>query len=223
MHSNASKKEKETAQSTGHENISSIKIQHRGLMTILSDMGFRGSASEKTFHDYIKSLRKLGMPVSSAEAPRNGHMIVYSYENVVDLALALSLRVYHVIPDSVLRELVRARPVLHRLYRQAYHERSTGLGSPVRVGSGSASLMVQGIYLDLKLNHVAGRLVSFGPPTALSPFEAVRTLTDTNIASRAFRPFPLSVLCEQIVSRSKEAMVADEEQDQVAAGSVFIS
>lgn len=209
MPSNASKKEKETAQTTGHENISAIKIQHRGLMTLLSDMGFRGNASEKTFHDYIKSLRKLGVPVSSAEAPRNGHMIVYSYENVVDLALALSLRVYHVIPDTVLRELVHARPVLHRLYRQAYHERSTGLGSPVRVGSGSATVVVQGVYLDLKLDHVAGRLVSFGPPTVLTPLEAVRTLTDANIASRAFRPFPLSTLCEQIVSRSRQAMSAD--------------
>jgi hypothetical protein len=116
MHSNRSKKEKETAQVARNENISSIKIQHRGLMTILSDMGFRGNTSEKTFHDYIKSLRKLGVPVSSAEAARNGHMIVYSYENVVDLALALSLRVYHVIPDTVILQFVRARPALHRLY-----------------------------------------------------------------------------------------------------------
>ena len=52
----------------------------------------------------------------------------YSYCHVMELALTLSLRVYHVVPDSVLREVIHYRSPLFRLYRKAYRNGAVALG-----------------------------------------------------------------------------------------------
>lgn len=187
--------------------LSNIELRYGSVVRILVEMGFRGSTSEHTFNDYIKSLRKLGLPVSSKTAPRKGHAIIYSFENVMDLVLAFLLRVYNGVPDAVLRQLVEARPELHRLYWLAYRDRCSGLGSPFRIGKGDGSFEIAGVFLDLKLNHAGGRLVGFGPPVALSPMEAFARFAQSDITSRAFLPMRLSELCERVAGLARQEMM----------------
>src|SRR6266700_3936827 len=111
-----------------------IELHHGEALWVLARLGFQGAASKSTFYEYIKSLRKLGTPFEPGKIgfARRG-LANYSYYHLMELALALTLRVYHVVPDSVLAEIIRYRMSLYRHYRRAYAERCTGLGAPLAV------------------------------------------------------------------------------------------
>jgi len=181
-----------------------VELRYGDIFEILTRLGFRGSTSRKTFNDYLKSLRKLNLPVVASEAPRQGRVILYSYENVMDLVVALTLRVYHVIPDTVLKALVAARGELHPIYRQAYVERRTGIGMSLQLRSAEGSLEVAGVFLDLNIDHSGGKLVRFGPPKALTPLEALERFARSGDATRAFLPIPISKLSEKIAEFCQE-------------------
>jgi hypothetical protein len=51
----------------------------------------------------------------------------YSYCHLMELAIVLSLRVYHIVPDSVIKGIIRYRSQLHRFYGQAHAQRRTGV------------------------------------------------------------------------------------------------
>ena len=78
----------------------------------------------------------------------------------MELALALTLRVYHVVPDSVLAEIIRYRTRLDRHYHRAYAERCSGVGTPVTVeGADHSPIHLRGVFLDLQINFSGGKLV----------------------------------------------------------------
>ena len=49
-----------------------------------------------------------------------------TYNHIMELALIQAFRVYHVVPDSILREIEKNRDRLQELYRRAYTLRSKG-------------------------------------------------------------------------------------------------
>ena len=90
-----------------------IRLHHGQALWVLTQLGFQGAASERTFKEYIKSLRKLGTPFARGEVgPSRRSRANYSFYHLMELALILTLRVYHVVPDSVLTELVQHRRTL---------------------------------------------------------------------------------------------------------------
>ena len=178
-----------------------LKLHHGQALWLLTELGFRGTATQRTFYEYIKSLRKLGVPFDAAEIghAHRGPSKNYSYYHLMELALALSLRVYHIVPDSVLIEIIRHRKRLYGHYRRAYAERSSGRGEPVVFEiNGQPPVRMRGIFLDLQLNFSGGRLVQFGPPKSLSPYQAVsifaelRSRRSGSAPDRAFPPFGTS-------------------------------
>ena len=110
------------------EMLPKIGLRHGEALWVLSRLGFQGNASKSTFYEYIKSLRKLGTPFERGKIGygRRG-LANYSYGHLMELSLALTLRVYHVVPDTVLTDVVRCRKTLYQCYRRAYIERSSGL------------------------------------------------------------------------------------------------
>jgi len=178
--------------------LDSIALRYGRVVEILEQMGFRGQASHSTFNEYIKSLRKLGIPVFGQKATRRGRVIMYSFENTMDLVLALLLRVYGTVPDPVLKGFLAARRTLHPIYRRAYAERRSGLGKPIRLALGSGTIEVAGVFLDLRLVYAGGRLLSFGPPEAISPGQALARYAASEVATAVFMPIRLSPLCEEV-------------------------
>ena len=189
----------------GPSELSGIELRYGDLFSMLTALGFRGDASKKTFNDYIKSLRRMGLPVTASKAPRHGRQIIYSYENVMDLVLALTLRVYHVIPDAIIRALVDARDQLHPIYRKAYQDRRSGLGAPLRMTAAGRRLELSGVFLDLNIEYAAGRLVRFGPPEALTPYQAIERFARTDNVARAFLPIPISTLAERVFELCRQS------------------
>lgn len=184
-----------------------IALNHGRALWVLRELGFSGNTSDSTFYEYIKSLRKLGTPFRPGEIGlvRRGRAN-YSYYHVMELALALTLRVYHAVPDSVLVQIIRHRRSLYRHYRRAYAERCSGLGTRTEIHTGTgATFALSGVFLDLQINFSGGRLVSFGPPKALSPAEALQTFAGRDLAARAFLPINLSHLAERVITLALSA------------------
>ena len=178
-----------------------IELHHGEALWVLARLGFQGAASKSTFYEYIKSLRKLGTPFGRGKVrlARRG-LASYSYCHLMELALALTLRVYHVVPDSVLAEIIRYRTRLDRHYRRAYAERCSGVGTPITVeGADHSPIHLRGVFLDLQVNFSGGKLVKFGPPKTLSPFEALAVFAERDVAARALLPINLSLLSERLV------------------------
>jgi hypothetical protein len=190
------------------DRLPDIELYHGRAIWVLSKLGFRGTASESTFREYIKSLRKLGVPFDRARIARKrrGRLKKYSYDHLMELALVLYLRVYHVVPDSVLIEIIRYRKSLYRHYRQAYVERCSGRGSPVAVKIGRRPpIKMRGLFLDLQMNFSGGKLTRFGPPRSLSPSQAIAAFAERDRAARALLPLSLSLLSERVIALSLRA------------------
>jgi hypothetical protein len=144
-------------------------------MWLLMRLGYGAGVSRTTFYEYIKSLRKLGIPFGQGSIKSQDKTLAdYTYCDVMELAITLSLRVYHVVPDSVLREIIRNRARLHQLYRRSYTQRQTGNGSPTfLVSKDGRSIEMRGLFLDLGIRFSGGQLVKFGPLKLLSRGEAL--------------------------------------------------
>jgi len=189
------------------ELLPEISLRHGQAIWLLTELGFGGDATQATFYEYIKSLRKLGIPFDNrAVGTTRGGAVKYSYQNLMELALALTLRVYYVVPDSVLVGIIQYRRSLYGHYRRAYAERCTGKGAPIALkAEGCPPICMRGVFLDLQLNFSGGRLVKFGPPRALSPHAAASVFAKGRIAARALLPISLSPLSERVVGLSLRA------------------
>jgi hypothetical protein len=179
-----------------------IELRHGQALWVLSRLGFQGTASKSTFYEYVKSLRKLGTPFERGKIgfERRG-LANYSYCHLMELALALTLRVYNIVPDTILVEIVRYRRTLYRHYHRAYAERRSGLGAPIEFeAAGHMPFTVRGVFLDLQIDFSGGTLTAFGPPKVLSPYDALGNFIKRDIAARALLPINVSLLSERLVS-----------------------
>ena len=181
-----------------------IRLRHGQAIWLLTELGYRGAASKDTFYEYIKSLRKLGIPFGRAKfvTKHGGRRLAgYSYCHLMELAIALSLRVYHVVPDSVLREIIRYRSRLYRFYRKAYKQRRSGPGAPIAIiRHRQKPVEFRGLFLDLNIDFSGGDLVHFGPPRLLSSAEALRGFSASIVSASPFLPTSLSLLSERLIT-----------------------
>jgi hypothetical protein len=190
--------------------VPDIRLTHGRAVGVLEAMGFSAGVGRPTFNDYIKSLRKLGVPFSRKTAVDGGRRnVLYSYNNMMELAVALNLRVYGILPDRLVSGIIQYRNELYSLYRRAYIEYLTGLGAPVRVmAKGRAEFEMSGVYLDLRIRSGGGRAIQFGPPRALSPFEALRVYSKLDNHGREHLPFNLSALAILLVEQAERTPTA---------------
>jgi hypothetical protein len=182
--------------------LPSIELRHGQVLWLLTELGYGTGVGRSTFFEYVKSLRKVGIPFprrSFRSKPKT--LASYSYYDVMELALTLSLRLYHVVPDSVLNEVIRNRSRLHQLYRKAYANRLTGKGSAIALKTPGRRGVIElrGLFLDLDIRFSGGRLVSFGPPKLLTPADVLAMFAHRMVSGRMFLPFSLSMLSEQVV------------------------
>jgi hypothetical protein len=185
-----------------------ITLRHGQALWLLTELGYRGPVSSSAFYEYIKSLRKLGIPFGNEKfLTKVGKRLAgYSYCRTMELTLTLSLRVYHVVPDALLRGIVQYRNQLDRFYRRAYRQRDSGPGSPIKIEvEGHEPIELRGVFLDLNVRFSGGQLVRFGPPKLLSPVEALRKFSQGTSLARPLMPINLSGLSEQVVSKALRA------------------
>jgi hypothetical protein len=183
-----------------------IRLRYGQVLWLLTQLGYSAGVRRDTMHEYVRALRKLGIPFGTLkfQTEQGRRLAEYSYCHLMEVTIVLSLRVYHVIPDSVLRGVIRYRRQLNRLYRQAYEQRRSGLGKPFVVKKGGRKLIeLRGLFLDLNIRFSGGRLVRFGPPRLLSSSEALERFGEST--GRTFPPMNLSLLSERVVTLASAA------------------
>jgi hypothetical protein len=154
-----------------------IKLLHGEALWVPARLGLQGKASKSTFYEYIKSLRKLGIPFEHGKigSGRRG-LAKYSYCHLMEFALVLTLRVYHVVLDAILAEIVRYRRTLYRYYHRIYADRE--LRTRISVEPPSHALIEVRYSSTCKsINLSGGTLMGFGQPRLLSPKVSQPSLT----------------------------------------------
>jgi hypothetical protein len=180
-----------------------LQLRHSVAVQLLADMGFQGATTAPTFNEYIKSLRKLGLPFGRGESRSGVRLAAYSYNHIMELAVVLSLRVYNAVPDAVLIELVRHRPILYDLYAEAWRRRRASgrrRGFTLRSRDGTVRLYC-GAYLDLQIVHDGRHLLGFGPPRLVDAVEAVRMFAAAPETGQAIMPVKISAIAESLGER----------------------
>jgi len=178
--------------------LTEIALTHGRALWVLRHLGF-GQGAESTFNYYVKSLRKLGVPFAPNESEKwEGRLAFYSYEHLVELSLALTLRTYGILPDAVLGGLIRYRSHLNAIYREAYEQRHRITKISIHSSQSHPCIEVLGVYLDLQMKFCGRQLVSFGPPRLVRPWAALREFVDTFANSRPVLPVHISALAEQV-------------------------
>jgi len=192
------------------QTLPKIRLRHGQVLWLLTELGYRGDVSESAFYEYIKSLRKLGIPFGRArfQTRPTRRLAGYSYCHLMELTMTLSLRVYHVVPDAVLRGIKHYRRELYRFYRRAYAQRRSGAGTLLTITiTKSRPIELRGLFLDLNIEFSGGRLLRFGPPKLLSPAETLARFSEGTSSGRAFIPLSLSLLSERVISLALRAPV----------------
>lgn len=185
--------------------LAEISLTHGRALWVLRQLGFGGGA-ETTFNYYVKSLRKLGVPFTPDESrKREGGLAFYSFEHLVELSLALTLRTYGILPDAVLGGLVHYRSHLYAIYRDAYEQRHRITKISARSIRRQPCIEVLGVYLDLQMEFSGRHLVNFGPPRLVSPWAALREFFDASGRSKPILPVHISALAERVAELSIRA------------------
>lgn len=191
------------------DEIEAIHLSHGQALWVLSQLGFSAGVTAGTFNYYIKSLRKLGVPFKRGEyGLGRARLAKYSFNHLMELSVALSIRVYGILPDVVVRGLTRFREDLYTCYRKAYLESGCGSGAPIFIsaaGCRDPGFSMRGVYLDLQLTYAAGQLSSIGPPQTLKPFEALAWLAQAEAPARAHPPLNLSQTAVKVAELMKRA------------------
>jgi hypothetical protein len=187
------------------DSIPHLALTHGQTIWLMTELGLHHGVSTSTFNYYIKSLRKLGIPFAKGKGQSEGHRhVTYDFEELMELTVALLLRVYGTLPDTVVMGLRDFRDELRPIYRQAYFDTAKSTYPLARVSEpGSNHFAIGGLFLDLNIRYSAGQLIEFGPPKAVSPFEAVATFAHAEVPSRSYLPLNMTVVAEMIVGRTR--------------------
>jgi len=184
--------------------LDDLKLRHGQALWVLNALGLSAGVTRQTFNEYIKSLRKLGVPFKRGDPGLDRQRLAeYSFPHLMELSIILGTRVYGMLPDVVARALISFRGNLRGHYYKAFLERDSGLGAPIFVTSGgrkNSGFPMSGVYLDLRLTYSAGQLSSIGPPEIMGPFDALARFAQAISPARPHTPLNLSNTAMQVAT-----------------------
>jgi hypothetical protein len=151
----------------------------------------------------LRYLRQVDIPFREATRGRGrGNPLTYSYEEAVDVAVALKALRRNVQPHLVRTFLLNNRPVLRPLYRQALEEQPVGALETDWVKSRGSIIAVleQEYFLRLhnRYSETPGR-VELVPPGAAHRFEHVFSLQEHMADGTTVVNIPLTRLILDLV------------------------
>jgi len=178
-----------------------LVLTHGQAVWVLSHMGFRTGDSASAFDSYIKYLRRAGLPFAEEELGVGaGQNVVYRYDHLMELAVALALRAQAILPGDIVQILAAQRAKLRPIYRRAYSDRNSGLGAPCPVKlPGRRQFMVAGVYLDLNLMYGETGFLGYSDPRPIGPADAVELFGTSHRAQHVRGLLNLSELAEDVV------------------------
>ena len=200
-----SKRESGASQDNEADAIPRLALTHGQTIWLMGDIGLRQGVSLSTFNYYVKSLRRLGIPFEKGKGQTEGRRhVTYDFEELMELTLALLLRVYGWLPDDVAAGLRDFREDLRPIYRLAYRDSLSRIHPSARLSAANGDhILVEGLFLDLNIRYAAGRMIDFGPPRTISPFEAMSAYARSQNPARAYLALNVTALAEMIIGGSR--------------------
>lgn len=164
------------------------------------------------FNEYIKFLRRSGIPFDAQEGSGTGVFLKYNYFQVMELAIALLFRWHGISNKDLPKLLIAIRAKLHKAFLVAWIERETGLGKSLQVQTGpiAGEVALEGVYLDLCLKYFEGELkylhnTKTGELLVMGPGELIASLSDPGLRRRNFSPIiHLSLMARQLIEIAKK-------------------
>ena len=171
---------RQTPRTNKGELVPLLALRHGHVLWLLSELGLRRGVSESTFNHYVKSLRRLGVPFGRRKGrTERGPEVTYNFEDLMELTLALLLRVYGTLPDVVTNGLRSFREDLRPIYRRAYLDSLKRVYPVARVSTPNGErLSVQGLFLDLNIRYSAGQAIGLSEAGATVTLYYVDRLHD---------------------------------------------
>ena len=187
------------------EPVPKLALSHGQAIWLMDQLGLRHDVSELTFNHYVKSLRRLGVPFDQGKGQSEGrHPVTYDFEDLMELTIALLLRVYGTLPDTIVTGLRQFRVELRPIYRQGYLDSLNRIYPPARLSErGGDSITASGVFLDLNIRYSVRQTVEFGPPKLLSPFEALRSYALSECPATSYLPLNISAVARMIVAGAR--------------------
>lgn len=181
-----------------------ISLSHSQALWVLREIWLSHGSSQTKFAYYVKHLRKIDIPFGWNHQPTRGKSVTYDFYSMMELAIALALRVYGTLPDSITDALRNHRERLQAIYSEAGLGKKSTLWTSARI-AGSSGAMVSGVYLELGVALKNGRYVQAGQPTALSAREAIERFAVSHPADRSWLPLNISRLAADLVVAAERA------------------
>jgi hypothetical protein len=191
----------------GDSALRSIALSHGQARWLLRMLRLRTGDTEATFDAYLKSLRRDGIPFAPDELGSGaGTNLVYRYEHLMELALALMLRGYGILSRDIVKLLAEDRDVLRRQFVRAWREAETGLGERVVLTAYSDKVIaIEGCYLDLGLDATEDGVLVASRPRLLSALDAMKLIMAARMSNFTSVPFPISEVAKRVVELAPHA------------------
>ena len=185
--------------------VPSLALTQGQTLWLLSELGFREGVSASTFNHYVKSLRKLRRAVRDWQGPVRRPSRCHLPVRRVDGAFCGPVTAGLLdLADTIVAGLRDFREDLRSIYRRAYFDLTVHQHPPVRISApGGLRTTMNGLYLDLNIRYSAGKMIEFGPPKAISSFEAVSIYAHAEAPARSYLPLNVSAVAEMIVTRTR--------------------
>lgn len=182
-----------------------LKLSHGQAVLAMKGTRLAEHMTETALNSMVKKLRLKKVPFQPEEVGTyQWEEIVYRYEHLVELAIALKMLGDGMAFRHVVSLLTKYRQPLRKFYREALLESRSDRGqerlitNPKPIADEESELCIAGMYLDFRATYNNGVLGSQGP-ILLGPWEAF----DRYMARYdGLYPFPLimlSQICERVL------------------------
>lgn len=183
-----------------------LALSHGQARWVLQGLRLGRSDDDARLDAWLKYLRREGVPFDPEELGiGTGRNLVYRFEHLMELALAMVLRSTGLLDQHTVQLLALHRSRLRACYWTAWHERESGRGAPVMLTAGSWRLLVSGLHLSLHTEVLASGVLSSTAPRLLEPLEAMEAFGAHHQTHYPRPPIPLSDLATDIVRLAEVA------------------
>lgn len=184
--------------------IENIGLSHGQARWIAVHLNLRVGDDNSRFDAYLKALRRAGVPFSRDETGVGaGHNLLYRYEHLMEVAVALFLRAQAMSLTDVASLIVAHRSAFRDSCYQAYIQGASGLGTDqLAEFNGSAELprRISGCYLTFMVDYQPSGILFASVPRLIGPIEAFDHFMGKHDGFYPRPPVPVSELAERIVN-----------------------
>jgi hypothetical protein len=180
-----------------------VSLSYSQVLWALQEIGLAHGSSPTKFAYYVKSLRKLGVPLRWNHGSTRSKNAKYHFEATMELAIALCMRVYGTLPDAIPQALKTHRKRLYQIYREARLGPESKLWLTASIEGSKVEL--SGVFLELGLAFEDGRCVKAGVPGALNSRQAIERFVLSNTFDRSWLPLNISKLASELVEAAGHA------------------